>query len=41
MEVPVQKAIVELGRVLDRDLSWRSSIPGLVNISAEMGKDLW
>ena len=41
MKVPVQRVIVELGRVLDRDLSWRSSNPGLVNIRAEMGKDLW
>ena len=27
MEPPAQSAIVELGRVLDHDLSWRSSFP--------------
>ena len=41
MEVPVRRARVDLGRVLGRDLSWRSNIPGFVNIRAEMGKDPW
>ena len=41
MEPPAQRAIAELGRVLDNDLSWRSSFPGLVDIKATMLRELW
>ena len=41
MEPPAQRAIAELDRVLDRDLSWRSSFPGLVDIKTAMLKELW
>ena len=32
MKSPAQRAIMELSRVLDHDLSWRSSYPDLVDI---------
>ena len=41
LETPVQRAIAELDRVLDNDLSWRSSFPGLVDIRTAMLRDLW
>ena len=41
MEPPAQRAIAELGCVLDNDLSWRSSFPGLVDIKATMLRELW
>ena len=41
MEPPAQRAIAELGRVLDNDLSWRSSFPGLVDIKTAMLRELW
>ena len=41
MKSPAQRAIVEVGRVLDRDLSWRSSFPGLVDARSAMLKELW
>ena len=41
MESPAQRAIAELGRVLDNDLSWRSSFPGLVDTKTAMLRELW
>ena len=41
MEPPAQRAIAELGCVLDSDLSWRSSFPGLVDIKTAMLRELW
>ena len=41
MEPPAQRAIMELGRVLDHDLSWRSSFLGLVGIKTAMLRELW
>ena len=41
MEPPAQRAIAEIVRVLDNDLSWRSSFPGLVDIKTAMLRELW
>ena len=41
MKPPAQRAIAELDRVVDNDLSWRSSFPGLVDIKTAMLKELW
>ena len=41
LEPPDQRAIAELDRVLENDLSWRSSFPGLVNIRTAMLRELW
>ena len=41
MEPPAQRAIAELGRVLENDLSWRSSFPGLVDTRTAMLRELW
>ena len=41
MEPPAQRAIAKLGSVLDNDLSWRSSFPGLVDIKTAMLRKLW
>ena len=41
MEPPAQRAIAELGRVLENDLSWRSRFPGLVDIRTAMRRELW
>ena len=41
MDPPTQRAIAELGRVLDNDLSWRSNFPGLVDIKTAMLRELW
>ena len=40
IEPPAQRAIAELGRVLENDLSWRSSFPGLVDIRTTMLREL-
>ena len=40
-EPPAQRAIAELDRMLDNDLSWRTSFPGLVDIRTAMLRDLW
>ena len=40
MEPPAQRAIVKLGRVLNRDWSWRSTFPGLVDIRTAMLREL-
>ena len=41
MEPPAQRAIAELGRVVDNDLSWRSTFPGLVDIKTVILRELW
>ena len=41
MEPPAQRAIAELGRVLENDLSWRTSFPCLVDIRTAMLRELW
>ena len=41
LEPPVQRAIAELDSVMENDLSWRSSFPGLVDIRTAMLRDLW
>ena len=41
MKPPAQKAIAELCRVLENDLSWRSSFAGLVDIKTVMLRELW
>ena len=41
LEPPAQRAIAELDRVLENDLSWRSSFPGLVDIRTAMLRELW
>ena len=41
MEPPAQRAIAELGRMLENDLSWMSSFPGLVDIKTAMLRELW
>ena len=41
LEPPAQRAIAELDRMLDNDLSWRSSFPGLVDIRTAMLRELW
>ena len=41
LEPPAQRAIVELDRMLDNDLFWRSSFPGLVDIRTAMLRELW
>ena len=41
MGPPAQRAIAELDRVLENDLSWRSSFPGLVDIKTAMLRELW
>ena len=40
MEPPAQRAITELGRVLDNDLSRRSSFTGLMDIKTAMLREL-
>ena len=41
MEPSAQRAIAELSRTAENDLSWRSSFPGLVDIQEAMLKELW
>ena len=41
MEPPAQRAIAVLGRVVDNDMSWRSSFPGLVDTKTAMLRELW
>ena len=41
LELPAQRAIAELDRMLDNDLFWRSSFPGLVDIGTAMLRELW
>ena len=41
IDPPAQRAIAELGRLVENDLSWRRSFPGMVDIEAAMLKDLW
>ena len=41
LEPPAQRAIAELDRTLDNDLSWRTSFPGLVDIRATTLRELW
>ena len=41
LEPPAQRAIAELDRMLDNDLSWRNSFPGLVDIRTAMLRELW
>ena len=40
LEPPALRAIAELDRTLDNDLSWRSSFPGLVDIRIAMLREL-
>ena len=41
LEPPAKRAIAGLGRVLENDLSWRSSLPGLVDIRTPKLRELW
>ena len=41
MDLTAQRAIVELGRAVENDFSWRSSFPELADIKAAILKDLW
>ena len=41
LEPPAQRAIAELDRALNNDLSWRTSFPGLVDIRAATPRELW
>ena len=41
LEPPAQRAFAELGCVLENDLSWRSSLPGLVDIRTAMLREPW
>ena len=41
LEPPAQRAVAELDSVMENDLAWRSSFPGLVDIRNAMLRELW